>query len=86
MQGCGSARRHLGAPQRRDGEGALAWRTCAGEKASIWSFNYFFYNKKLKRILYFSCRAISKTSADEVRSLPACRAPPPERAAAGCAR
>lgn len=24
-----------------------------GEKGSIWSFNYFFYNRKLKRILYF---------------------------------
>lgn len=36
-----------------------------GEKASIWSFNYFFYNKKMKRILYFSCRAVSKKSLDE---------------------
>ncbi|KXZ42029.1 hypothetical protein GPECTOR_219g465 [Gonium pectorale] len=36
-----------------------------GEQASIWSFNYFFYNKKMKRILYFSCRAISKQAADE---------------------
>ena len=24
-----------------------------GEDGYIWSFNYFFYNKKLKRILYF---------------------------------
>jgi hypothetical protein len=24
-----------------------------GEKGSVWSFNYFFYNQKLKRILYF---------------------------------
>ncbi|KAL6763070.1 Maf1 regulator-domain-containing protein [Haematococcus lacustris] len=37
-----------------------------GEEASIWSFAYFFYNKKLKRILYFSCRAKSKTCAEEV--------------------
>lgn len=36
-----------------------------GEQASIWSFNYFFYNRKMKRILYFSCRAVSKTAADE---------------------
>lgn len=36
-----------------------------GEKASIWSFNFFFYNKKMKRILYFSCRAISKASAGD---------------------
>ncbi len=37
----------------------------AGEQASVWSFNYFFYNKKMKRILYFSCRAISKQAADD---------------------
>lgn len=36
-----------------------------GEVASIWSFNYFFYNKKMKRILYFSCKAVSKTAAEE---------------------
>ena len=33
----------------------------AGEKGSLWSFNFFLYNRKLKRMLYFSCRAISKT-------------------------
>jgi len=33
-----------------------------GEAGVIWSFNYFFYNKKLKRILYFSCRSVSKMS------------------------
>lgn len=27
-----------------------------GEEGSVWSFNYFFYNKKLKRILYFCCQ------------------------------
>ena len=31
-----------------------------GEEGNIWSFNYFFYNKKLKRILYFACKAKSK--------------------------
>lgn len=36
-----------------------------GEKASMWCFNYFFYNKKMKRILYFCCRGCSKTSADD---------------------
>mmetsp|Transcript_981 Transcript_981/g.1549 ORF Transcript_981/g.1549 Transcript_981/m.1549 type:complete len:236 (-) Transcript_981:718-1425(-) len=36
-----------------------------GERATIWSFNYFFYNRKLKRILYLSCRAFSKTSAED---------------------
>lgn len=34
-----------------------------GEKGNIWSFNYFFYNKKLKRIVYLSCRGISKKAA-----------------------
>ncbi len=28
-----------------------------GEEGSLWSFNYFFYNKKLKRILFFTCNA-----------------------------
>ncbi|PNW79716.1 hypothetical protein CHLRE_08g364250v5 [Chlamydomonas reinhardtii] len=36
-----------------------------GDEASIWSFHYFFYNKKMKRILYFGCRAVSKQAADE---------------------
>eukprot|EP00914_Ancora_sagittata_P033201 GHVO01066999.1.p1 GENE.GHVO01066999.1~~GHVO01066999.1.p1 ORF type:complete len:246 (-),score=30.45 GHVO01066999.1:427-1164(-) len=30
-----------------------------GEEGSIWSFNYFFYNKKFKRIVFFTCRATS---------------------------
>ena len=28
------------------------------EEGTLWSFNYFFYNKKLKRILFFSCHAL----------------------------
>lgn len=28
-----------------------------GEPGCLWSFNYFFYNKKLKRIVFFTCRA-----------------------------
>lgn len=36
-----------------------------GEQTAVWSFNYFFYNKKMKRIVYLSCRAVSKASADE---------------------
>lgn len=28
------------------------------EDGCLWSFNYFFYNKKLKRILFFTCRHI----------------------------
>lgn len=30
-----------------------------GEDGCLWSFNYFFYNKKLKRIVFFTCRAVS---------------------------
>lgn len=29
-----------------------------GEDGSLWSFNYFFYNKRLKRVVFFSCRSI----------------------------
>ncbi|CAH0394352.1 unnamed protein product [Bemisia tabaci] len=29
------------------------------EDGCLWSFNYFFYNKKLKRIVFFTCRAIN---------------------------
>ena len=32
------------------------------ELGCLCSFNYFFMNKKLKRVLYFSCRSISKTA------------------------
>ena len=37
-------------------------RARAGEKGSVWSFNFFFYNRKLRRILYFACRGIAKTA------------------------
>ncbi|XP_020283824.1 repressor of RNA polymerase III transcription MAF1 homolog [Pseudomyrmex gracilis] len=30
-----------------------------GEDGCLWSFNYFFYNKKKKRIVFFTCRAIN---------------------------
>ncbi|KRT81018.1 hypothetical protein AMK59_5919 [Oryctes borbonicus] len=30
-----------------------------GEDGCLWSFNYFFYNKRLKRIVFFTCRAIN---------------------------
>ena len=33
-----------------------------GEDGSIWSFNYFFFNKKLKRIVLFTCRALTPFS------------------------
>lgn len=35
---------------------------CA-EDGCLWSFNYFLYNKKMKRIVFFSCRCTS-TSCD----------------------
>lgn len=37
----------------------------AGEVATVWAFNYFFYNKKMKRILYIGVKAVSKTAAEE---------------------
>ena len=33
-----------------------------GEDGSLWSFNYLFFNKKLKRIALFTCRALSPFS------------------------
>lgn len=35
-----------------------------GEAGNIWSFNYFLYNRKQKRVLYFSCRGVSKTAGE----------------------
>jgi hypothetical protein len=37
-----------------------------GEDGCLWSFNYFFYNKKLKRIVFFSCRAVDGSRAEEL--------------------
>ncbi|XP_063529345.1 repressor of RNA polymerase III transcription MAF1 homolog [Cydia strobilella] len=34
-----------------------------GEPGCLWVFNYFFYNKKLKRIVFFTCRAMSPVCA-----------------------
>mmetsp|Transcript_7601 Transcript_7601/g.13081 ORF Transcript_7601/g.13081 Transcript_7601/m.13081 type:complete len:235 (+) Transcript_7601:127-831(+) len=34
------------------------------ESGHLWSFNYFFYNKKSKRVVYFSCRSKSKASIE----------------------
>lgn len=28
-----------------------------GEEGTIWSFNYFFYNRRLKRLAFFTCHA-----------------------------
>lgn len=34
-----------------------------GEPGCLWAFNYFFYNRKLKRIVFFTCRAMSPVCA-----------------------
>lgn len=34
------------------------------EDGCLWSFNYFFYNKKLKRVLFFTCRSTSNHAFD----------------------
>uniref|UniRef100_A0A0C9S1V5 TSA: Wollemia nobilis Ref_Wollemi_Transcript_22434_1025 transcribed RNA sequence n=1 Tax=Wollemia nobilis TaxID=56998 RepID=A0A0C9S1V5_9CONI len=36
------------------------------ESGAIWSFNFFFYNKKLKRILSFSCCCLSKLANEDL--------------------
>ncbi len=42
----------------------------------MWAFNYFFYNKKLKRMLYLACRAVPKGADDsEARGAAALAAP-----------
>ncbi|KAI8501996.1 PREDICTED: repressor of RNA polymerase III transcription MAF1 homolog [Branchiostoma belcheri] len=37
-----------------------------GEEGCVWSFNFFFYNKKLKRIVFFTCRAASLSAQPSV--------------------
>jgi len=39
-----------------------------GEDGSLWSFNYFFYNKRLKRIVFFTCRSIRSARGDGAMS------------------
>lgn len=46
---------------------------CAGEAGNIWSFNYFLYNRKQKRVLYFSCRGVSKTAGTDWRESSCCK-------------
>ncbi|XP_072961226.1 uncharacterized protein [Typha angustifolia] len=38
------------------------------EKGAIWSFNFFFYNRKLKRVLSFRCCCISNLAGDDFLS------------------
>ncbi len=33
-----------------------------GEDGALWSFNYFFYNRGLRRLVLFTCRAASPFS------------------------
>ncbi|CAG9798613.1 unnamed protein product [Chironomus riparius] len=33
------------------------------EPGCLWSFNYFFYNKKMKRIVFFTCRAVNPNTS-----------------------
>lgn len=47
-----------------------------GEDGSLWSFNYFFYNKRLKRIVFFSCRSI-RLAPVRLLSLSSCLAHTP---------
>lgn len=35
------------------------------ESGIIWSFNFFFHNRKLRRILFVTCRADCKTTSNE---------------------
>jgi hypothetical protein len=35
------------------------------ETGIIWSFNFFFHNRKLRRILFLTCRADCKTSTND---------------------
>jgi hypothetical protein len=49
---------------------AAAAFDAAGEKATVWAFNFFFYNKKMKRILYLAVKAVSKAAADEDKVRP----------------
>jgi hypothetical protein len=33
------------------------------EEGNIWCFNYFFFNKRLRRVVFFTCRAVSKLTS-----------------------
>lgn len=32
------------------------------DEGALWSFNFFFHNRRLKRIVYFACRGVSKSA------------------------
>lgn len=37
-----------------------------GEEGCLWSFNYLFYNKELKRIVFFKCHGSSISSSEDL--------------------
>lgn len=43
-----------------------------GEEGSLWSFNYFFYNKKLKRIVFFTCRSVRSAHGHSLATMVIC--------------
>lgn len=43
-----------------------------GEEGSLWSFNYFFYNKKLKRIVFFTCRSVRSALGHSLVTMVTC--------------
>ncbi|MBN3325152.1 MAF1 polymerase, partial [Atractosteus spatula] len=50
-----------------------------GEEGNLWSFNYFFYNKRLKRIVFFTCRSVRVIPLKHLRfpgsAIPGCHKP-----------
>jgi len=40
-----------------------------GEEGCLWSFNYLFYNKELKRIVFFKCHGSSISSSDDFHDI-----------------
>eukprot|EP00939_MAST-03C_sp_MAST-3C-sp1_P003479 g3479.t1 len=46
-----------------------------GDVPTLWSMNYFFYNKKLNRIVYFTCTAVHRASVESAMMRP--RSPSP---------
>jgi hypothetical protein len=40
------------------------------ESGIIWSFNFFFHNRRLRRVLFLTCRADCKTSTNDEEDEP----------------
>lgn len=56
------------------------------ERSSIWSFTYFFYNRRLKRIVFFSCRSLSTLAVERAGTPGASSTPTASQATADPAR